>query len=113
MKFIKSISVLTLLCCMALFVVSCGSGDSANDHEADHSHEETTHTHDDGTTHADHAHDEGGTAAAHGEGAAFTSAYVCPMHCEDSGSEEEGKCPACGMAYIAQADHVKDGHKHE
>lgn len=107
MNFLKSISVLTLLCCMALFVVSCGSGDAQ-----DHSHDEATHTHDDGTTHADHAQDEGGMATVHGEGTAFTSAYVCPMHCEGSGSEEAGKCPACGMAYVAQADHVKDGHKH-
>jgi len=112
MKFLKSISVFALFFCMSLFVVSCG-GNSEPDHAADHSHDEATHTHDDGTTHADHAHDEAGTVTAHGEGAAFTSAYVCPMHCEGSGSEEEGKCPTCGMAYIAQAEHTKDGHKHE
>lgn len=51
-------------------------------------------------------------AAPHGEGAEYTSAYVCPMHCQGSGSDQAGKCPACGMDYIAQADHVKDGHKH-
>ncbi len=51
-------------------------------------------------------------AAAHGEGPAFTSAYVCPMHCTGSGSDQPGKCPACGMDYIANADHGKDGNKH-
>jgi hypothetical protein len=50
--------------------------------------------------------------APHGDGAQFTSAYVCPMHCEGSGSDQAGKCPKCGMDYITQADHVKDGHKH-
>lgn len=41
------------------------------------------------------------------------SAYVCPMHCEGSGSEEEGTCPKCGMAYVKNEDHKKDGHTHE
>ena len=46
-------------------------------------------------------------------GKEYTAAYVCPMHCEGSGSEEEGNCPKCGMAYVANEDHVKDGHTHE
>lgn len=54
----------------------------------------------------------GGGAAAHGEGAEYTSAYVCPMHCEGSGSAEMGQCPVCGMEYVAQAKHVEDGHEH-
>jgi len=29
----------------------------------------------------------------------YTSAYICPMHCEGSGSESPGKCPVCGMNY--------------
>lgn len=44
------------------------------------------------------------------QGKEFTSAYVCPMHCEGSGSEEPGKCPSCGMAYVEKHDH--DGHSH-
>ena len=51
-------------------------------------------------------------AAAHGEGKEYTSAYVCPMHCEGSGAEEAGTCPACGMDYVAQAEHTGDGHSH-
>ncbi|MCX2720341.1 heavy metal-binding domain-containing protein [Lentiprolixibacter aurantiacus] len=46
-------------------------------------------------------------------GKEYTSAYVCPMHCEGSGSEEKGNCPKCGMAYVANEEHVKDGHTHE
>ena len=51
-------------------------------------------------------------AAPHGEGPEYTSAYVCPMHCEGSGSDEPGACPVCGMEYVAQAEHTTDGHGH-
>lgn len=50
--------------------------------------------------------------AAHGEGKEYTSAYICPMHCEGSGSDSPGKCPACGMDYVAQSEHTHDGHTH-
>ena len=46
------------------------------------------------------------------QGAEYTSAYVCPMHCEGSGGDEEGNCPKCGMAYVANEEHTKDGHTH-
>ncbi len=62
--------------------------------------------------HADHNQDATHTEAQHGEGKEYTSAYVCPMHCEGSGSEEAGKCPVCGMDYVAQAEHTGDGHTH-
>jgi len=70
-----------------------------------------------GNTHADHDHGhEHGDAmemsSTHGESKEYTSAYVCPMHCEGSGSDQAGTCPKCGMDYVAQADHVKDGHTH-
>ena len=54
----------------------------------------------------------GDASGPHGEGPAFTSEYVCPMHCEGSGSDAAGKCPKCGMDYVAQAEHVGDGHTH-
>lgn len=44
---------------------------------------------------------------------AYTSAYVCPMHCEGSGSKEPGNCPVCGMDYKKKEDHNADGHKHD
>ena len=92
MKSLKSIGLLTLLFCLTLFVWSCGGNNAAG--------------------HSDHNHDATHTEAHHGEGKQYTSAYVCPMHCEGSGSEAEGKCPVCGMAYVALADHTKDGHSH-
>ena len=46
------------------------------------------------------------------QGSEYTSAYVCPMHCKDSGSDKEGKCGTCGMAYVKNEDHKANGHKH-
>ena len=93
MKSLKSIGLLTLLFSFSLFLLSCG-GNSTND-KMEHQHD---------ATHTEEAH--------HGESKAHTAAYVCPMHCDGSGSEEAGKCPVCGMNYVAQAEHTKDGHKH-
>lgn len=39
------------------------------------------------------------------QGKEYTSAYVCPMHCEGSGSDEPGKCPVCGMEYQENEDY--------
>lgn len=46
------------------------------------------------------------------KGKEYTSTYVCPMHCEGSGSDEEGSCPQCGMTYVINTEHTSDGHKH-
>ena len=46
-------------------------------------------------------------------GPEYTSAYVCPMHCEGSGSDAEGKCSVCGMDYVANETHEADGHDHD
>ncbi|MFK7776077.1 MAG: heavy metal-binding domain-containing protein [Saprospiraceae bacterium] len=48
----------------------------------------------------------------HGTTTEFTSAYVCPMHCKDSGSDNAGTCLVCGMDYVKSEEHTKDGHKH-
>ena len=49
------------------------------------------------------------------QGKEYTSAYVCPMHCEGSGSDQPGNCPKCGMKYkkndMSGMNH--DGHNHE
>ena len=51
------------------------------------------------------------------KGKEHTSAYVCPMHCEGSGSDKEGKCPTCGMDYVKNEDYKEvieshEGHNH-
>ena len=47
------------------------------------------------------------------QGKEYTSAYVCEMHCEGSGSDQAGKCPVCGMDYVANENHKSDGHQHD
>ena len=44
------------------------------------------------------------------QGKEYTSKYVCPMHCEGSGSDEEGKCPVCGMTYVLNDDFRMEEH---
>lgn len=52
------------------------------------------------------------TAEITEQGKEYTSAYVCPMHCEGSGSVEEGSCPKCGMTYVINTDHTPEEKKH-
>ena len=35
----------------------------------------------------------------------YSSAYVCPMHCDGSGSDSAGTCPVCAMDYIENDKH--------
>jgi YHS domain-containing protein len=55
---------------------------------------------------------EAATDKTEQKGKEYTAAYVCPMHCEGSGSEEMGKCPVCGMNYEKNTAHQSDGHEH-
>jgi DnaJ-class molecular chaperone len=53
----------------------------------------------------------------------YTSAWVCPNHCEGSGSDSEDKCPKCETPYVRNADakitdtdaadKEDDGHNHD
>lgn len=53
-------------------------------------------------------------------GKEYTSKYVCPMHCEGSGSNEMGTCPVCEMDYVLNENYQEtdmehmdhDGHEH-
>lgn len=49
-------------------------------------------------------------------GPEYTSAYVCPMHCDGSGSDTAGQCPVCGMEYVKNENHADhgnhEGHDH-
>ncbi len=53
------------------------------------------------------------TEQAEKKGKEYTSAYICPMHCEGSGSEKEGKCPTCEMDYKKNKDYKKETDNHE
>jgi len=92
---------------LSFFIVSCGgNADTAGDEAAT---DQTEHTHDDGHMHeGDHME-----AGADKQGPEYTSAYICPMHCEGSGSDEPGECPVCGMDYVKNENMPADGHMHE
>ncbi|MFK7773703.1 MAG: heavy metal-binding domain-containing protein [Saprospiraceae bacterium] len=51
------------------------------------------------------------------QGKEYTSAYICPMHCEGSGSDAAGTCPVCKMDYVANEKATKtdshEGHDHD
>ena len=97
---LKTMTLAAFALVFMLFMAACGGGES-HDH-ADHANHDQS----------EQVENTADTPAVHGENAAYTSAYVCPMHCEGSGSEEAGECPVCGMSYVAQADHTGDGHSH-
>jgi hypothetical protein len=40
----------------------------------------------------------------------YTSAFICPMHCEGSGSDDAGECPVCGMDYVKNEKHNSGKH---
>lgn len=71
-----------------------------------HSHENGDHSHDDDNNKSEKTIDENSKE--------YASAYVCPMHCEGSGSDAEGKCPVCKMDYVMNPDHHEhaEGEEH-
>lgn len=87
MKSIKILAIVLCLMTLSLGTWSCGNASEAAEGEAT-------------------------TAIQHGEGKEYNSAYVCPMHCEGSGSDAAGECPVCGMDYVALEGHVKNDHSH-
>ncbi|HHH50373.1 MAG TPA: hypothetical protein ENK52_05280, partial [Saprospiraceae bacterium] len=67
MKNLKIIFLSLAFLASGLAISSCGSGEASG---SDHTKTEK-------------------------QGMEYTSAYVCPMHCEGSGSDKAGKCPKC------------------
>ena len=61
----------------------------------------------------------GGDKSTTEQGKEYTSAYICPMHCEGSGSDKPGTCPVCKMDYVANENAAKtdadshEGHDHD
>ncbi len=73
----KLLSVLFTVLFMILLTSSCGSGGSKMKDSA-----------------------KSTIATGIKKGKEYTSKYVCPDHCEGSGSDKPGKCPVCGMDYV-------------
>lgn len=87
----KNVFVMILVPVLALFIASCNS--SSENQSTDKEH---TEMHED---HSGHNHEHTTEGKGDKSGPEYTSDYVCPMHCEGSGSDKPGKCPVCGMAY--------------
>jgi hypothetical protein len=85
-----------------LFLSSCGN--SATTDNAEGEATETTEATDGESAEAAEATEGEGEGEGDGEaeaaGPEITSVYVCPMHCDGSGSAEAGTCPACEMDYV-------------
>ncbi|MFT5724415.1 MAG: rubrerythrin [Bacteroidia bacterium] len=69
-----------LIAGMALLFAACGESKHAKKARTDHEHL-----------------NQGGNSHT---GPAYTSKYICPMHCEGSGSDTTGNCPVCKMDYV-------------
>ena len=60
-----------------------------------------------------------GDATKTEQGKEYTSAYICPMHCPESGSDKAGTCPVCKMDYVVNEKAKKtdtdshEGHDHD
>lgn len=103
MKNLNFLKTFLPLFALSLLLSACGgNADTANDNAAT---EETEHMHEDGHMEAD--------ADAAKQGPEYTSAYICPMHCDGSGSDKPGECPVCGMDYVKNENMPTDGHMHE
>ncbi|MGB0929153.1 MAG: heavy metal-binding domain-containing protein [Chitinophagales bacterium] len=115
---------------VAFTLTACG-GEGSHSHEDGHNHDHKTeekakdshegHNHDahEGHNHGSHEGHDHSSHEGHNHGGVdmtskeYGSTYVCPMHCKDSGSAAAGKCPACGMEYVLNAEHKEDGHTHK
>ncbi|MEZ4888295.1 MAG: heavy metal-binding domain-containing protein [Chitinophagales bacterium] len=97
---------------VAFTLTACG-GETAQSHDDGHDHateEKAVENHDghDHDSHEGHDHEAGVDMTS----VEYGSTYVCPMHCEGSGSDVAGSCPVCGMEYVLNAEHQEDAHKH-
>ena len=105
MNFLK-FGFYTIIFAMTLFVTACGGGEATTDS----GEEEATEQHEEG--HDDQEHSDEEHSEVDMDSKEYASAYVCPMHCEGSGSDAEGKCPVCGMDYVANDKHKESSHEH-
>ena len=59
-----------------------------------------------------HDHTDQQTESVKKQRKEYDAAYVCPMHCKGSGSDQEGTCPTCDMSYVVNENYKKDEHVH-
>lgn len=98
-KQVLKISVIGVFLAGSFTIAGCGSNsgnDNAGQQEEKHQHE--GHDHEGHSHEKDHDHKK--MKNSEGE----KSAYICPMKCEGSASEEADQCPECGMDLVKQAE---------
>jgi hypothetical protein len=100
----KTLSILqkSTLVLFVLFMASCGNT-SKKSSTSDES--TTTEMQMQNEDHSEHAMQMDSMVK---DGPEYTSRYVCPMHCEGSGSDTEGKCPVCGMTYVLNENYTEE-----
>jgi len=91
-----------ILMSIPFLILSCG-GNTSTDQATDPQEEQTE------TTDTTYLIEESSAV----EGKEYTSAYVCPMHCEGSGSDQPGTCPVCKMKYVENENFRSEKHDHE
>ena len=98
------LSSLLALLIMGLFVLACNNAQQNTEEDNTDQTEQTMEATDNGS--ADDVQE------ADQSGKEYTSAYICPMHCEGSGSDKMGTCPVCGMDYVKN-EKQKNDHDHD
>ncbi len=81
---------------MVMFVVSCNNSGETYHHDG----------------HIDSKLPPREAVISHGDTPAHTADFVCPLHCEGSGSDKAGLCPVCGLTYEPLKKHISNGHNH-
>lgn len=111
----KTISIISKVSFLALVLAASSCGNASN--KTSNTDAATSMATEEQMQHQDHAMQSDLSHSVVKDGPEYTSKYICPMHCEGSGSDEEGKCPVCGMTYVLNenytesADHDTD-HSH-
>lgn len=91
-------STFFIACLLIVFMISCGQKNTSSEASQTETMEAPSESAIDTTK----------------QGKEFTSKYICPMHCEGSGSEAEGQCPVCGMDYVLNRNlEEAEGENHE
>ena len=103
MKKFRLITVMIAFFAIGFLTTSCGGGEAKTDSQEPAATEQTDAKQEKAEAKSEETVDKTGKE--------YTSAYVCPMHCEGSGSAEPGKCPKCGMDYVKN-EKMEDGHEH-
>ncbi len=117
MKKFNLITVMIVLFAVGFLATSCGGGEAKTDGQEPAATEQTdakseqTEAKSETTEATEKDGEAKGEEGVDKSGKEYTSAYVCPMHCEGSGSAEPGKCPKCGMDYVKNEDAMGDGHE--